>query len=76
VAEDIVGENSLKVMEEVPSSVPELHMGSADIRLCLIGDRKHGSESSPASVEFTHGMRGGGQSSCLMIVKPRAKEAR
>jgi hypothetical protein len=74
--DDIVGENSGHAGEEVPSSVPELHKGSADIRLCLISDRKHMSRSSPVSVEITRGMRGGGWSSCLMIVKLGAKEAR
>jgi hypothetical protein len=72
----VVGENSINVGEEVPSSVPELHMASADIRLCLIGDGKHRSESSPALADFTHRMRGGGWSSCSMIVKPGLKEAR
>jgi hypothetical protein len=75
VADGVVGENSGQVGEKVPSSVPELHMGSADIRLCLISDEKHRSESSPVSAEVTHGMHGGGRSSCLMIVKPGAKEA-
>jgi hypothetical protein len=71
-----MGENFGHVGEEVPSSVPELHMGSVDITLCLIGDGKHRSESWLALVEVAHGIRGGGQSSCMMIVKPRAKEAR
>jgi hypothetical protein len=71
-----MGENFGQVREEVPSSIPELHMGSVDIRLSLIGDKKHRSKSSPASVEVVHGMSGGGRSSCLMIVKSRAKEAR
>jgi hypothetical protein len=62
--------------EEVPSSVPKLHMGSADNRLHLIGDGKHMSETSPASAEVTRGMRSGGRSSCPMIMKPRAKEVR
>jgi hypothetical protein len=44
-ADDIMGENFGHVGEEVPSSVPELHMGSVDITLCLIGDGKHRSES-------------------------------
>jgi hypothetical protein len=56
--------------------VPELHMGSVDIRSCLIGNRKHRSKSSPASVKVARGKRGGGQRSCPMIVKPGAKEAR
>jgi hypothetical protein len=70
-----VGENSGQVGEEVPSSVPELHMGSMDIRQHLISDGKHRSESSPASAEVTRGMCGGGRSSCPKIAKPRAKEA-
>jgi hypothetical protein len=74
-ADGVVGENSSHLGEEVSSSVPKLHMGSTDIRQCLIGDRKHRSESSLASMEVTRGMRGGGQSSCPMIAKPRAKEA-
>jgi hypothetical protein len=74
-ADGVVGENSGQVGEEVPSSVPELHMGSTDIRLHLIGDRKHRSKSSPAPVEVTHRMHSGGRSTCPMIVKPGAKEA-
>jgi hypothetical protein len=58
-ADDVMGENSDQVGEEVPSSIPELQMGSTDIRLHLIGDGKHTSKSS-----------------CPMIVKPGAKEAR
>jgi hypothetical protein len=74
--DDVVGENSGQVGEEIPSSVPELHIGSANIRLCLISDEKHRSESSPASMDVTCGMHGVGWSSCLMIAKPGAKEAR
>jgi hypothetical protein len=75
-ADDVMGENSSQVGEEVPSLVPEVHMGSTDIRLCLIGDGRHRSESSPVSVEVIRGMRDGGRSSCLMIAKPRAIEVR
>jgi hypothetical protein len=75
-ADSVVNENSGQVREEVPSSVPELHIGSADIRLCLIDDGKHMSESSLASAEVIHGMSGGGRSSCPMSTKPGAKEAR
>jgi hypothetical protein len=75
-ADDVMGENSGQVGEEVPSLVSELHMGSADIWLRLIGDGKHRSESSPASAEVIHRMSGGGRTSYLMIAKPRAKEAR
>jgi hypothetical protein len=46
VADDVEGEISKQVGEEVPSPVPTLHMGSADFRLCLIGDGKHRSEST------------------------------
>jgi hypothetical protein len=60
-ADGILGENSGQDGEEVPSLVPELHMGSADIRLCLIDDGKHRSESSLASAEVVHGMSGGGR---------------
>jgi hypothetical protein len=51
-------------------------MGSVDIRLCLTGDGKHRSESSSASAEVARGMHSGGRSSCPMITKPGAKEAR
>jgi hypothetical protein len=51
-------------------------MGSVDIRLCLIGDRKHRSESSLASAKVARRMHDGGRSSCPMIVKRGAKEAR
>jgi hypothetical protein len=44
-ANDIEGENFGQVVEEVPTSVPKLHMGSTHIRLCLIGDGKHRSKS-------------------------------
>jgi hypothetical protein len=75
-ADDVMGENSGQVGEEVPSSIPELQMGSTDIRLHLIGDGKHTSKSSSMSVEVIRGMSGGIQSSCPMIVKPGAKEVR
>jgi hypothetical protein len=75
-ADDVMGENSSQVGEEVPSLVPEVHMGSTDIRLCLIGDGRHRSESSPVSAEVIRRMRDGGRSSCLMIAKPRAIEVR
>jgi hypothetical protein len=51
LADGIVGENPGQVGEEIPSLVPELHMGSANIRLCLIIDRKHRSESSQVLLE-------------------------
>jgi hypothetical protein len=74
-ADGIEGENFGQVGEEVPSSVSELHMGSTDIRLRLIGGRERRSESSLVSAEVARGMRGGHRSSCPMIAKPRAKEA-
>jgi hypothetical protein len=76
VADGVKSVNSGQVGEEVPSSVPELHMGSVDIRPCLISNGKHRSESSPVSVEIAHEMRGGGWRSCPMVMKPGAKGAR
>jgi hypothetical protein len=51
-------------------------MGSADTRPCLIGDGKHRSERSSTSTEVARGMRGGGRSSCPMVMKPGAKSQR
>jgi hypothetical protein len=75
VADDVEGENSGYVGKGASSSVPELHMGSADIRSRLIGDQKHMSESTPVSAEVTRGMCSGGRSSCPIVMKPEAKEA-
>jgi hypothetical protein len=67
--------NSSKVWEEAPSSVPELHTSAMDIRLGLAGDGKQGNEHSPAAAEVVRVIHGGGWSSGLMMMKPRAKGA-
>jgi hypothetical protein len=46
-----------------------------DIRPCLIADEKQQRVSSPASAKVIRGMRGGGRSSCPMMMNPGVKEA-
>jgi hypothetical protein len=74
-ANGIKGGNDFKVREDAPSTAPELHMSDTDIRPCLIGDEKSRSESSPAAVEVTCVIHGGGQGSGPMIPKTKAKGA-
>jgi hypothetical protein len=75
VADGVEGGNFDEVGEGAPSSVPELQGCGADIRPCLIGDGKWRNEGSPIVAEVVHGMRGGGRSSCPMMMNHEAKEA-
>jgi hypothetical protein len=69
------GGNDSKVREDVPSSDPELHTSSMDIRLGLTGDEKQENELSLVVAEVAHMIRGGGRRSCPMMMNPEANRA-
>jgi hypothetical protein len=60
------GGNISKVQEEAPSSVPELHTSTMEIRPNLASDEKQENGNSPAAADVVRVIHGGGRSGALI----------